>query len=70
MDKLISNINLLVNSLKEQESKLRANAIFLQEHNFNKEKEWVSMKLDLIQEIRYEVELSLSEKEFNPKFKF
>lgn len=70
MKNLSNNVDKLVEVLKEKETDLRKNANFCREHKFTKEEEWLRMKYQIVNEIRFEVELLKSENEFRPLFNF
>jgi hypothetical protein len=63
-------LQLLAERLKEQESILRNKAAFCNEHKFHREEEWIRQRLNIIQEIRFEVELIETAREYDPKFYF
>ena len=70
MKDLSKNVDKLVEVLKEKEAGLRQKANFCREHKFTKEEEWLRMKYQIVNEIRFEVELLKSENEFRPLFNF
>lgn len=70
MEDLSKKIDKLVEVLLEKETDLRKKANFCREHNFSKEQEWLHMKYQIVNEIRFEVELLKSENRFCPKFNF
>jgi hypothetical protein len=70
MKSLSDNVQTLSQVLKEQETKLRQKANFCKEHNFHKEEEWFRMKCQIVQEIRFEVDLLQSSNDFRPLFDF
>ncbi len=70
MNNLSENVDKLATILKEKEVELRQKANFCNEHNFKKEEEWLRMKYQIVNEIRFEVELLKSENEFRPLFDF
>ena len=67
---LSENVDKLAQVLKEKETDLRKNATFCKEHKFEKEYEWLWMKYQIVNEIRFEIELLKSENEFRPRFEF
>jgi len=70
MEKLSQNVDKLVDVLKQKETDLRQKANFCKEHKFTKEEEWLRMKYQIVNEIRFEVELLKSKNEFRPLFDF
>lgn len=70
MKNLSENVDKLAEVLKEKETDLRKKATFCKEHKFEKEYEWLWMKYQIVNEIRFEVELLKSENEFRPRFEF
>jgi len=70
MKNLSNNVDKMVEVLKEKETELRQKANFCREHKFSKEEEWLRMKYQIVNEIRFEVELLKSENEFRPRFDF
>lgn len=69
-EKLMSNISILKKELSKKEETLRQQANFCSDHNFKKEEEWLRMKVRIIQEIRFEVDLLTSDNEYRPFFDF
>ena len=67
---LEKNVEILFNKVYEAEKDLRNRANYCHEHNFPKEEEWLRMKCQIVQEIRFEVELLTSDKEYRPRFSF
>jgi hypothetical protein len=63
-------VDKLIKVLKEKEVDLRSKANFCCQHKFLKEEEWLRMKFQIVNEIRFEVELLKGEKEFRPLFNF
>ena len=70
MKSLKDNVQTLSKVLKEQENELRQKANFCHEHKFQREEEWLRMKCQIVQEIRFEVDLLDSSKDFRPLFNF
>ena len=70
MATLENNVKTLSKKLRESENELRQKANFCNEHKFSKEEEWLRMKCQIVQEIRFEVELLTSDKEYRPHFSF
>lgn len=70
MKDLSKNVDKLVEVLKEKEAGLRQKANFCREHKFTKEEEWLRMKYQIVNEIRFEVEQLKNENEFRPLFTF
>ena len=70
MENLSKNVDKFVDALKKKEDDLRQKVNFCREHKFTKEEDWLRMKYQIVNEIRYEVELLKSEKEFRPLFDF
>jgi hypothetical protein len=70
MKDLSKNVDKMVEVLKEKEADLHQKANFCREHKFTKEEEWLRMKYQIVNEIRFEVELLKSENEFRPLFNF
>ena len=67
---LEKNVEILFNKVYEAEKDLRNRANYCHEHKFSKEEEWLIMKCQIVQEIRFEVELLTSDKEYRPRFSF
>ncbi|PAC27808.1 hypothetical protein [Flectobacillus sp. BAB-3569] len=70
MEDLSKKVDKLVEVLKEKETDLRHKLKFCKEHKFEKEEEWLRMKYQIVNEIRFEVELLKSENKFCPKLSF
>ena len=70
MKNLSKNVDKMIEVLKQKESDLRQKANFCKEHKFTKEEEWLRMKYQIVNQIRFEVELLKSENEFRPLFEF
>ena len=70
MATLENNVKILSEKLKEAETDLRNKANFCNEHKFSKEEEWLRMKHQIVQEIRFEVELLTTDKNYRPLFNF
>lgn len=70
MQNLSKNIDKLMEVLRKNENELRQKANFCKEHKFTKEEEWLRMKYQIVNQIRFEVELLKTEKEYKPLFNF
>ena len=70
MATLETNVKILSEKLKEKETKLNDKANFCKEHKFYKEEEHIRFKVDIIRQIRFEVELLDGQNDLRPYFDF
>lgn len=67
---LEKNVEILFNKVYEVEKELRQKANYCHEHNFPKEEEWLRMKHDIVNQIRFEIGQLSNEKDIRPLFSF
>ena len=67
---LEKNVEILFNKVYEAEKDLRNRANYCKEHNFPKEEEWLRMKCEIVNEIRFEIGQLSKDKDIRPCFSF
>ena len=67
---LEKNVGILFNKVYEAEKDLRNRANYCHEHNFPKEEEWLRMKYDIVNQIRFEIDQLSNDKDVRPIFNF
>lgn len=64
------NLKIFIEGLDKKEKEIRAKANFCAEHKFNKECDWLRMKLAIISEIKLEAGFISDDKPIRPLFDF
>ena len=70
MATLENNVKILSDKLREKEKQLNDKANFCREHKFHKEEEHIRFKVDIVRQIRFEVELLNGKNDLRPLFDF
>ena len=70
MATLENNVKILSEKLKEKEKQLNDKANFCKEHKFFKEEEYIRLKVNIVREIRFEVDLLNGKNDLRPLFDF
>ena len=65
-----NNVKILSEKLREKEKSLNDKANFCKEHKFFKEEEHIRLKVNIVREIRFEVELLDGQNDLRPYFDF
>lgn len=70
MATLENNVKILSEKLREKEKQLNDKANFCKEHKFFKEEEHIRLKVNIVREIRFEVDLLNGKNDLRPLFDF
>ena len=65
-----NNLKILSEKLREKEKQLNDKANFCKEHKFLKEEEHIRFKVEIVRQIRFEVELLNGKNDLRPFFDF
>ena len=65
-----NNVKILSEKLREKEKQLNDKANFCREHKFYKEEEHIRFKVDIVRQIRFEVDLLNGKNDLRPLFDF